>query len=207
MPLQKVPQSSKSDICQRLKQARLAAGFPTAKEFAEKNLLKISTYTLHEAGTRQMSLEVIDQYATLLQININWLLTGKAPKDKSRLREVPIIQWTEIKIFPHLKLENKNWTTADIDLSPTSFALTVENDAMEPRYPEGTIIIVDCDLEPKNKDFALIFLKEKKLPVFKQLVLIEGEYYAKSLNPDYKPLLLSKQDQILGKVVQAKLIF
>lgn len=206
MPLPTVPSRSKAEICQRLKQARMTSGFLTAKEFAEKNQLKISTYTLHEAGTRQMSLEIIELYCQLLKINMNWLLTGQGPMDMLHVREVPIIQWHEISEFPNIDLKSKSWTNADMDLTPHAFALTVENDAMEPRYPEGTIIIVDCNVIPKNKDFALIYLKEKKLSIFKQLICAEGNLYAKSLNPDYKTLMLSKQDKILGKVLQAKLI-
>ncbi len=72
----------KLEICKRLKEARICAGFNTAKEFAERNNIKVSTYTLHEAGTRAMSFEVIEIYSYLLKININWLLTGIGPLRK-----------------------------------------------------------------------------------------------------------------------------
>lgn len=197
----------KSKICERLKLARIEAGFTTAKEFALSNDLKISTYHLHEAGTRSMALEVLEQYAALLKINVSWLLTGIGPKSSLKIRHVPIIAWEEVSSFPEeIDFQSKQWTTADMDLSPFSFALIVDNDAMEPRYPEGTIIIVDPKQKPKMKDFALIILKEKAPPFFKQLVQMDGDLYAKSLNPDYKPIRLTKQVEILGKVVQAKLI-
>ncbi|MBN9287187.1 MAG: hypothetical protein BGO43_02100 [Gammaproteobacteria bacterium 39-13] len=206
MPLKETP-NLKSKICERLKLARTEAGFNTAKEFALLNNLKISTYNLHEAGTRSMALEIIEQYAQILKINVSWLLTGIGPKSSSQVRSIAIIEWAEISTFPEkIDFETKQWTTSDIDLSPFSFALTIDNDAMEPRYPEGTIIIVDTKQKPKNKDFALILIKEKKTPLFKQLIQAEGDLYAKSLNPDYKPIRLTKSTEILGKVVQAKLI-
>ncbi|MGD9591710.1 MAG: hypothetical protein AB7V32_04225, partial [Candidatus Berkiella sp.] len=60
--------------------------------------------------------------------------------------------------------------------------------------------------KPKSKDYALLQLKDKKIIHFKQLVLVDGELYGKSLNTDYKPIALGKGAQIIGKVVQAKLI-
>ncbi|MFI4938460.1 MAG: S24 family peptidase [Candidatus Berkiellales bacterium] len=197
----------KTTICERLKSARYHAGFATAKEFAEKKGLKISTYNLHEAGTRSMSFAVLEHYAQLLNINTNWLLTGVEPKNRTTIRNVPIINWEEIPQFPaEVNLQNRSWTTSDMDLSPHSFALQVDNDAMEPRYPAGTVIIVDCQQKPGTKDFALLFIKEKKLITFKQLIHIDGELMAKSLNPKYPPLALSPNIKIIGKVVQAKLI-
>ena len=201
------PLSLKSQICERLKQARLDAGYRSSKEFALSHDLKVSTYNLHEAGTRSMGLDVIEYYSALLNLNVSWLITGIGPKHKSQIRSVPIINWDEVVSYPqHIEFAHKAWASSDIDLSPFSFGLIIDNDAMEPRYPEGTIIIIDKMQKPKSKDYALIQVKDKKIPIFKQLILVDGELYAKSLNPDYKPLRLAKGTDILGKVVQAKLI-
>ncbi len=201
------PTSLKSLICERLKQARVQAGYRSSKEFALKHDLKISTYNLHEAGTRSMGIEVIEYYCDLLNLNVSWMITGMGPKHKSQIRQVPIIGWEEVLSYPqHIDFNTKAWTSSDIDLSPFSFGLKVENDAMEPRYPEGTIIIIDKMQKPKSKDYALLQLKDKKIPLFKQLVQVDGDLYAKSLNQDYKPFPLGKGSEIIGKVVQAKLI-
>lgn len=207
MQTELIPCSLKMTICERLKRARIAAGFPTAKEFAQKKGLKISTYNLHEAGTRSMSFEIIECYANLLNIHINWLLTGVEPKSRNFVSQVPFIKWEEVHSFPTLDLSNRKWIHADADVHPHSFALEVQNDAMDPRYPEGTIILIDCQQTYKNRDFVLLHLEDVQLTTFKQLVLMDGLYYGKSLNPEYKPIPLSAHTKILGKVVQAKLIF
>jgi SOS-response transcriptional repressor LexA len=77
---------------------------------------------------------------------------------------------------------------------------------MEPRYPEGTIIMVDCEQKPLHKDFSLIYLPEKDCLLFKQIIHLDGEIYAKALNLAYQPLLLPPSATLIGKVVQAKLI-
>lgn len=198
--------SLKTQICERLKEARMLAGFKTAKEFAEKKQLKVSTYSLHEAGTRSMSFEVIEHYADILEINTNWLLAGMEPRSKFKVRKVPIIEWCEASSF----LDNPNQdflktTLSDTDLSPFSFGLVIQNDAMEPRYPEGSIILVDCEQRPQHKDYALIQLDAKQEPIFKQLMHVDGQVFAKSINPDYPTITLNSQAKILGKVIQAKL--
>lgn len=197
----------KNKICERLKEARLKAGFTTATSFSEKTGVKLSTFSLHEAGTRSMSIEVIEHYATLLEINTSWLLTGIGPRCKTKIREIPIIEWADIKTFLKnpLSLTIKQSTPSDIDLSASSFALLVNNDTMEPRYPEGAIIIIDTEQQPQHKDFAIIQLEDKKEPIFKQLLQVEGELFAKSINSDYPAVKISPRAKILGKVVQAKL--
>lgn len=200
-------QKLKSKICERLKQARIEAGYVTAKSFSERNNVKISTYALHEASTRSMSFEIIEHYAKLLDINTSWLLTGIGPKSAQHVRRVPIIDWNEVPLFPKgIFLETKKYTYSDIDLSPSSFALIVQNDAMEPRYPQGTVIIVDCADTPVSQDFAVILPIDHKAPLFTQLIASENDLLAKPLNPKYETLQLARNTRKIGKVVQAKLV-
>lgn len=200
-------QKLKSKICERLKQARIEAGYLTAKSFSERNNVKISTYALHEASTRSMSFEIIEHYAKLLDINTSWLLTGIGPKSAQYVRRVPIIDWNEAPLFPKgILLETKKYTYSDKDLSPSSFALVVQNDAMEPRYPQGTVIIVDCAEVPTSQDFAVVLPLDHKSPLFTQLIETESDLLAKPLNPKYETLHLAHNTKKIGKVVQAKLV-
>ncbi|HRE32588.1 MAG TPA: S24 family peptidase [Candidatus Berkiella sp.] len=197
----------KSKICERLKRARQEAGYSTAKSFSERNNVKISTYALHEAGTRSMSFEIIEHYSQLLDINASWLLTGIGPQSAQHTRRVPIIDWNEVPLFPKgILLETKQYTYSDIDLSMRAFALVVQNDAMEPRYPQGTIIIVDCEQTPASDDYAIVLSADQKAPLFTQLIATENELFARPLNPLYETLSLARSTKKIGKVVQAKLV-
>lgn len=198
--------SLKQQLSERLKQARLAQGYATAKEFALKYNLKVSTYGLHEAGTRAMSFDVIEHYCELLAINPNWLLTGEGADQRPLTRDVPIIEWEEILHFPHkIDLSAKRWTSTDTDFSPPSFAVTVKEDSMEPRYPVGTLLLVDLAQKPNHRDFAL-FALDKHTVCFKQLVEVKGDMFMRALNPNYPLEKITKGVKILGKVVQAKLV-
>lgn len=60
----------------RLKHARKAAGYRTAKEFSDRNGFKQSTYSTHEKGTRPLTLDTAQEYGPLLDTSPSWLLFG-----------------------------------------------------------------------------------------------------------------------------------
>jgi len=63
-------------IHERLKTARIAAGFKTAAEFCNKFGIPLSTYNMHETGRRKLMPAIAEKYSRLLEINPAWLITG-----------------------------------------------------------------------------------------------------------------------------------
>ena len=76
----------KNETARRLRHARAAAGFRTAKEFAERHGIPQSTYALHETGARGLKPEIAERYGALLRVSAGWLLTGegRAPPRSGR---------------------------------------------------------------------------------------------------------------------------
>lgn len=64
-------------VSERLKIARLSAGFQSAKTFCDKNNIPISTYYHHETGIRNISVKLAKKYSEILNLNLNWLLSGE----------------------------------------------------------------------------------------------------------------------------------
>lgn len=64
-------------VSMRLKIARIASGYHSAKEFTEKYFIPASTYCQHENGKRVLSLENIIHYADLTNVDAAWLMTGR----------------------------------------------------------------------------------------------------------------------------------
>ncbi len=60
----------------RLRMARIAAGYKTARAFCDKYNVPHSTYSLHETGRRNLKPKIAQQYADLLHVSVAWLLTG-----------------------------------------------------------------------------------------------------------------------------------
>lgn len=65
------------NIAVRLRDARITSGYKTAKAFAVCHKIPVSTYSMHETGRRGLRLEVAKRYCALLNIKLNWLLTGE----------------------------------------------------------------------------------------------------------------------------------
>jgi hypothetical protein len=65
----------------RLRLARLARGFASAKQFADRHGIPQPTYAMHETGRRGLSRDRAVDYAGLLDVDPEWLLfgTGKGP--------------------------------------------------------------------------------------------------------------------------------
>jgi SOS-response transcriptional repressor LexA len=64
-------------IAARLKTARVAAGYKTAKQFADAHSIAQGTYALHESGGRGLQREAAVEYAKLLNVSVDWLYTGE----------------------------------------------------------------------------------------------------------------------------------
>lgn len=67
----------------RLKSARKAAGFKTARSFAALHQIPYSTYSQHETGKRAIPLHTLLQYSQLLCMDSGWLLNGKNDSSQS----------------------------------------------------------------------------------------------------------------------------
>jgi SOS-response transcriptional repressor LexA len=136
-------------------------------------------------------------------------IPGTFNPDAQGWRQIPLLAWEQVLPWP--KLTQKSGPlpsiSTDIELSQHAYAVAVRDTTMEPRFPEGTILIIDPNLKPNSLDFAITHVEGHKLPNFKQ-VLIDGEQtILKSLNSDFKTLLLDKPHRFLGVMVQSRMDF
>lgn len=65
-----------TQIGQRLRAIRKAAGYHSAKSFAKQHKFPESTYSQHETGKRSINAETLLEYSRLIGFNPGWLLTG-----------------------------------------------------------------------------------------------------------------------------------
>lgn len=61
----------------RLKKARLDAGYGNAREAADALGANYTTYGQHENGTRGIPAKAAEQYAKKFKVSLDWLLAGK----------------------------------------------------------------------------------------------------------------------------------
>ncbi|MES2998653.1 MAG: S24 family peptidase [Pseudomonadota bacterium] len=136
-------------------------------------------------------------------------IPGTFNPDAQGWRQIPLLGWEQILSWPNLTQKTGPLPTisTDIELSQHAYALAVRDTTMEPRFPEGTVLLIDPDLKPNSLDFAIIHIEGQNLPNFKQ-ILIDGEHtILKPLNSDFKTLLLNKPHKFLGVMVQSRMDF
>lgn len=87
-----------NSVAKRLRWAREDAGYATAADFARKLGVEVGTYRHHENGTRGLRVPTARRYAKVLNIDVNWLLTGEGAArsgDETTIQRRPII-WAPI---------------------------------------------------------------------------------------------------------------
>ena len=70
---------------------------------------------------------------------------------------------------------------------------------------EGHLVLVEPNTPSTNGDFVLVKLEGNKGLTFKQLVIDMDRSYLKPLNPTYHTHPMGDNDQIIGKVTEAKI--
>src|SRR4051812_41548287 len=68
---------SMSVIGDRVKRARVQAGFGEATEAARAHGWPVPTYLSHENGTRGVPLRKLSTYAQAFRVSVEWLITGR----------------------------------------------------------------------------------------------------------------------------------
>ena len=136
----------------------------------------------------------------LIGCNAIWLETGEgrmvsisnvepAPETKGK---VPLISWVKAGMFCEaIDLlqpgEAEDWITTTVQPRAYTYALRIRGDSMEPTFPDGAVIVVEPEMEPKHGSYV-IAKNGNNEATFKQLVQDGGVFYLKPLNPRY-PLL------------------
>jgi len=193
----------------------------TCTELARRT--EIPQPTLHRiltGATRSPRGESLRPLANYFSITINQLL-GDNPLPKDRIpgthnlnvtgwQSIPIITWEQASQWPKAKEELHGtkwdkWTTTELAASSDTYSLIMTGDAMAPRFMEGTILIVNPTLEPKDRDFVVVRLKGQNSVTFKQLLLDGNDKYLKPLNPEFQTQLLEKGYKFMGVMIQAKM--
>ena len=94
---------------ERLREARKAAGFSTAKEAAEAFGWNKNTVTSNENGNRTFSRESAERYARAYRVDLGWLLTGKGSMKANPANDPESAEVFEIyKAIPN-KREREAW--------------------------------------------------------------------------------------------------
>lgn len=116
---------------QRLKEARLDAGYEEATKAAQALQMEPPTYLAHENGTRGFKARA-DQYARKYGVTLEWLLTGREPRRrrseaKIEARTVPLVGYVSAGAEAHFT------AAGDLGMAPAPEGATEATVAVEIR--------------------------------------------------------------------------
>ncbi|QHJ77739.1 MAG: LexA-like protein [Bacteriophage sp.] len=142
------------EIGNRLKTARKAVGFSSARDAATALGINYRTYVGHENGNRGISRETLGLYAKRFHVTLDWLLTGK----KSAIYSVPLMGYigAGAEIMPDFEQvppDGLEKIEIPFQIPDDMVAFSVKGDSMLPMYKDGYIIIVYRDQRKSIESF------------------------------------------------------
>lgn len=200
------------------------------KLMAEKGILSgndlsketgIPQPTIHRllAGkTKKPQKEAVRTLSEFFSVSINQIIgNDPLPTDKfnnlfdlTASSKIPLLAWEDCKDW-HESLKSYqespevNWIPVYAKVSDVAFAVLAKDSTMEPKFPEGSVLVFDPKKEAKDRSYVLVYLKQTDTLVFKQLITDGITKYLKSLNPDLEHAVYSmeKDDEVVATLIQS----
>lgn len=212
-------EADKIGFAKRLNQALDELGWPKYGRIAKlkramrENLSEISVRKWLRGDTMP-ELKRMGELSRITQKSVQWLFTGNDSTIENfdelitPVFMVPLISWVSAGMFccsgdiPHASAVEE-MVASPVKVSGRSYALKVKGDSMTSQngnksFPEGTILIVDPDIEPEPGKFVIARVSDEM--TFKELVMDAGVWYLKPLNSMYNMIEVTASVHICAVV-------
>lgn len=194
-------------IGQRIRRLRKAQGI-SQRELGDRLAWGNTRLSMYERDERTPKIRQLDELSKALGCTVTELING----EKSNVEEitfstpfrVPVIAWEQIAQYP-AHSENTSpteWVEIAKKLSDKAYALRVRGDAMEPIFPDGSMIVVDPARSAVQGSYVLAVAQPGSDATFKQLIKDGGQWYLKPVNPRYPLVALPSIESVIGVVVE-----
>lgn len=146
-------------VHERLRAARIAAGYETASDVARAFGWGVSTYSGHENGTRGVKKPVAERYASALGVTTQWLLLGIGTAGAPRQEAHPPQGFSEPAVEPitgpkSLKIGSLS-AAAEAEDTPTATKFRVNRTHFELGILAGDFLVIDLQTTPRSGDIVV----------------------------------------------------
>lgn len=103
------------------------------------------------------------------------------------------------------KLIDELFIEVNLQVSRKAFACFTQGSAMEPKFQDKSLLIIDPEVTAENLDYVLAISLEKKTILFRQLLTDGEDRYLKTLNPVFNDFVKinNNSHKIAGTLVQS----
>lgn len=197
----------KKEFGQAIKHLRLRVGL-TQPELAEHIGVDKTNVSRYETGKQGMDFDRLILLAETLKVPLSDMFsmaeTGNLSSAPDIKGTVPLISWIQAghwnEVIDNLHLGEGERIATTYRKRKHTYALRVRGDSMEPKFPEGAILIVEPEESPEPGAFVIVRQNGGEA-TFKQLMVDGTTRYLKPLNPRY-PIMELKADAVICGVVK-----
>lgn len=213
----------REQIGNRITKVRKALGITIKELSARTKTLSAARISNWEQGTRSpgpleakllaQNLNVSASYLLCLTDNLNGELTHSSGHSH---QFIPVLAMSDAPHWKKLLADSSNERTIVVDGFNTSrhsdklFALSVEDNSMQPDFHVGDMVVIDTQLSPKPGDYVLVNLLTKKQCVLRKY----GEannclFQLLATNILWAPVAIQQLEEItlLGVVIEHRRFF
>jgi phage repressor protein C with HTH and peptisase S24 domain len=149
--------------------------------------------------------------AKKLNVTEDWLKTGVGKMLNTEEVQYTTSQLT-VPVYNDFDLPYPRTTAiknvhCELPLEGNYIGFKLTSEAMSPRFPKNTIIVIDLNKTYKDGDFALVKTSSFNNPIFRQIICSENKFYLTSHNPRFDNMYLDSNDSIIGVMVIAIISF
>lgn len=156
--------------------------------------------------------KAVAKLATFFNTTVDYIVYGTKFEDKliTSMKRIPILSWVQAGSFTDssessVLNEATNWMETSLRVSDMAFALAVKGDSMTnpngiPTIPEGSVVIVDPEMQPEHGKIVVARLDGTNEATIKKLVIDGPSKFLVPLNPRYPNIPINGNCIIIGVV-------
>mgnify|MGYP000200427355 CR=1 FL=1 len=156
-------------------------------------------------------IQIVEAIAKYFGVSVDALLSGdvsRACDVSSKPILVPVLKWEELTKLDELTYNKAiEWFPASLatgeEIGNKSFALK-SHPSHAPRYPAGTILVIDPDASPENGDIVLFKAPNSDALGLRELLVDPPSIQLKSIFSDKSSIIEVNDDySIIGPVIMS----
>ena len=199
---------------ERVKEAMESAGMKAADLARATKSTNAAVGFWLDGTTKSLKAEKSQLIEAATGYRANWIVSEKGPKmvehkydnatEMSVITKVPLISWVQagygVSAVNNLHPGEGEKIETTYRARAHTYALRVNGDSMEPKFPQGCIVIVEPEEQPEHGKFVIV-RRNGDEATLKQYVVDGGANYLKPLNPRY-PISAMQADDVFCGVVK-----